>query len=87
MPSAEVSELEAWFLERGAPNLIEDYRQRVDLQGRARPFLLLAIVVEVVVGVGDLDTAWWQNGLAVAAAFARARRHPAGPPLGPVRPG
>ncbi len=69
MPSAEVSELEAWFLERGAPNLIEDYRQRVDLQGRARPFLLLAIALEVVVGVGDLDTAWWQNGLAVAAAF------------------
>ena len=70
MPSAEVQELEQWFLDRGAPNLIEGFQQRVDLQRRSRPFLLAAIVIEVVVGVADLDTAWWQNGLALAVAFA-----------------
>ncbi len=70
MPTPEVHELEQWFVARGAPNLIEDYRQRVDLRRRARPWLILATVVEVVVGVGDLDTAWWQNAIALAVAFA-----------------
>jgi hypothetical protein len=69
VPSADVRALEQWFVQRGAPTLVEDYGQRVDLARRARPFLLVAIVVEVVVGVGDVDFTWWQNALAVAAAF------------------
>jgi hypothetical protein len=70
VPSEEVRALEQWFVERGAPTLVEGYGQRVDLARRARPYLLVAIVLEVVVGVGDLDVAWWQNALALAAAFA-----------------
>ena len=70
VPSGEVRALEQWFVQRGAPTLVEGYGQRIDLARRARPFLLVAIVVEVVVGVGDLDFAWWQNVLAILGAFA-----------------
>ncbi len=69
MPSAEVRELEQWFVERGAPNLIEDYHQRVDVRRRARPYLVAATVVEVVVGVFDLDVEWWQNAIVLVVAF------------------
>ena len=69
VPSAEVQELEQWFVDRGAPNLIEGYSQRVDLRRRARPFLGLATLVEIVVGVGDVDWSWWQNALTIAGAL------------------
>lgn len=69
MPTAEVSELERWFVERGAPNLVDDYRQRVDVSRRARPFLGVALLVEVVAGVGDLDLRWWENTLAVLVSL------------------
>jgi hypothetical protein len=67
--SPAVQELEQWFVERGAPNLVEGFSQRVDLRRRARPFLAVATVLEVVVGVGDLDLAWWQNALTIAVAL------------------
>lgn len=69
MAAADVSDLERWFVEHGAPNLVEDYRQRVDVSRRARPFLGLALVIEVVAGVGDLDLRWWENTLAVLVSL------------------
>ena len=67
VPTDAVRELEQWFVARGAPTLVAGYGQRVDVRRRARPFFALATVLEVVVGVGDLDFAWWQNALAIAA--------------------
>jgi hypothetical protein len=60
---------ERWFMQRGIPLFIEDYRATEDVYTRMAPFLVLVGMLEVA-GAGDLDWTWWQNLLAVAAGLA-----------------
>src|SRR5690606_35450037 len=57
---------ERWFLRRGIPHFIEDYRAGEDVFTRALPVLALVFVIEVA-GAASLDWRWWQNLAAVAA--------------------
>jgi hypothetical protein len=58
-------EVEAWFLRRGIPHFIADYRATEDVFTRALPVLLAVVLVELV-GAVDLSWTWWQNTLALA---------------------
>ena len=64
-----IEETERWFLRRGIPHFIEDYRAGEDVFTRALPVLALVFLVEVA-GAASLDWAWWQNLLAVVAGAA-----------------
>src|SRR5690606_3361502 len=61
-----VHETERWFLRRGIPHFIEDYRAGEDVFTRALPILALVFIVEVA-GAASLGWTWWQNASAVAA--------------------
>lgn len=60
---------ERWFLRRGIPHFIHDYRASEDVFTRTLPFLLLVGVVELV-GAFDAGWAWWANVAAVLGALA-----------------
>ncbi len=62
-------EVEEWFLRRGIPHFIHDYRATEDVFTRALPVLLLVVLVEVV-GAADLEWRWWQNMLALLGGVA-----------------
>jgi hypothetical protein len=78
--------VERWFLARGTPHLIDDYRARTDVFTRTRPALVLVFLVELT-GSLNSDFRWWQNALALVGAIAgavamlaavtRSRRRPA----------
>lgn len=61
-----VEDTERWFLRRGIPHFIEDYRAGEDVLTRALPVLALVFVVEVA-GAGSVAWTWWQNLLAILA--------------------
>jgi hypothetical protein len=63
--------VEAWFVRRGLPHLIEGYNAREDILTRAVPLLAVVIVVEVLLGL-DVDFVWWANLAALAGAVAIA---------------
>jgi hypothetical protein len=70
--SQERPELEAterWFLERGIPHFIEDYRAREDILTRAAPALVLVFFLSTVFVFREEWTGW-QQALAVAATLA-----------------
>lgn len=62
-------EVERWFLQRGIPHFIHDYRATEDVFTRALPVLLLVVLLEVF-GAADLEWRWWQNLLALAGGVA-----------------
>lgn len=62
---------ERWFLRRGIPHFIHDYRASEDVFTRTLPFLLLVGVIELV-GAFESGWTWWLNVLAVAGALAIA---------------
>ncbi len=64
-----LSRTERWFLHRGLPHLIEDYRAREDVFTRGVGVLTLVALVEVVNAV-RLEWRWWQNVLALVGGAA-----------------
>jgi hypothetical protein len=64
-----IAATERWFLKRGLPHFIDDYRAGDDVLTRALP-VLLAIFVLGLFGAANLEWRWWQNLLALVAAAA-----------------
>lgn len=60
---------EGWFLHRGLPHLIEDYRAREDVFTRGVGVFSFVALVEVVNAV-RLEWRWWQNLLALVGGAA-----------------
>ena len=65
---------ERWFLARGIPHFIEDYRASENVFTRALPLLALVFLLELL-GAANLEWAWWINvgallgGVAVAVGL------------------
>jgi hypothetical protein len=59
---------ERWFLHRGTPHLIADYRATTDVFTRALPVLTLTFLISVT-AAGNLDWDWVANALAIAGGF------------------
>ena len=59
MPRAADDPVSRWFVERGVPHLIEDYRARTDIWSRAWPILLIAYLAG---GLLALDVRHWSVG-------------------------
>ena len=68
-PDPLLAGTERWFLHRGLPHLIEDYRAREDVFTRGVGVLSLVALVEVVNAV-RLEWRWWQNALALVGGAA-----------------
>jgi hypothetical protein len=66
---ADLGDYERRFRAAGLPLFIEDRSAPEDIFNRAAPLLGLLFIGEML-GAGDLDWAWWQNLLAVAAGLA-----------------
>lgn len=64
-----VREVEAWFVARGVPHLIDDYSATRDVLTRSIPVLSLIFVAEVL-GATELEWPWWANVLALAGGLA-----------------
>src|SRR3954469_16826774 len=64
-----LGEVEAWFVGRGGPHLIDGYSARRDVLTRSLPILSLIFVAEVL-GATELDWPWWANLLALAGGLA-----------------
>lgn len=60
---------EQWFLARGLPHFIEDYRADRDVYTRALPALGVILLLQLTFAA-DLSWRWWQNTLALIAAAA-----------------
>ena len=63
----DVADIERWFLDRGTPQLIEQYSASEDVLTRALPFLTLVFLLELT-GALNADWPWWANVLAAAGA-------------------
>lgn len=60
--------VEGWFVRRGVPNLIAEYRASTDVFTRAAPFLVLVFLFETLTAL-DEDRKGWNEVLPVAAAI------------------
>ncbi len=54
---------ERWFIRRGVPHVIHDYRATTDVFTRAVPFLALVFLVELFASFGDRFDGWAQFGV------------------------
>ncbi len=59
---------ERWFIRRGVPHVIHDYRATTDVFTRAVPFLALVFLVEIFASFGDRFDGWAQFGVFCAGA-------------------
>ncbi len=77
MPAPETADdeliavTERWFLDRGIPHFIEDYRATDDVFTRALPVLTVVFLIELL-GAANLEWAWWINLGALVAGVAVA---------------
>ena len=60
--------VERWFIHRGVPHVIHDYRATTDVFTRAVPFLALVFLVEIFASFGDRFDGWAQFGVFWAGA-------------------
>ncbi len=60
--------VERWFVRRGLPHAIDDYRASTDVFTRAAPFLSLVFVIELFASFGDRFSGWAQAGVFVLGA-------------------
>lgn len=59
---------ERWFIRRGVPHVIHDYRATTDVFTRAVPFLALVFLIELFASFGDRFDGWAQFGVFWAGA-------------------
>lgn len=69
MTPAERRRVERWFIRRGLPNLIHDYRASTDVFTRAAPLLALFWLFGLAGAFGDRFTGWYQVGAALVGAL------------------
>ena len=62
---------ESWFLQRGTPHFIAEYRATEDVFTRTLPVLTLVLVAELL-SAAQLSWPWWQNLLAASGALLAA---------------
>ena len=60
--------VERWFIRRGVPHVIHDYRATTDVFTRAVPFLALVFLIEIFASFGDRFDGWAQFGVFWAGA-------------------
>jgi hypothetical protein len=60
--------VERWFIRRGVPHVIHEYRASTDVFTRAVPFLALVFLVEIFASFGDRFDGWAQFGVFWAGA-------------------
>ena len=65
---AAAGEVEGWFVRRGVPNLIAEYRASTDVFTRAAPFLVLVFLFEALTAL-DEDRRGWNEVLPLVAAI------------------
>lgn len=74
------SDVENWLLARGVPHLVADYTSTERIWTRARPYLIIAFVLQIFLSFGDRFSGWSQAGmfmlglLVVGSAVAALRR-------------
>lgn len=66
---AELWEVERWFLRRGIPHFIHDYRATEDVFTRVAPLLTLVFLAEVAVALNS-DWQWWANAAVAVGGLA-----------------
>ena len=59
---------EWWFLRRGVPHLIEDYNAGENIWTRARPFLILVVLLQTLVAFNDRFEGIAQGAMSLLAA-------------------
>jgi hypothetical protein len=64
--------IDGWFLDRGLPHFIADYRAATDIWTRALPALTLLFLVEIVVLAPNRDFSFWVSATLVVVMFAAA---------------
>lgn len=60
--------VERWFIRRGVPHVIHEYRASTDVFTRAVPFLTLVFLIELFASFGDRFAGWAQFGVFCAGA-------------------
>ena len=55
--------VERWFIRRGVPHVIHEYRATTDVFTRAVPFLALVFAIELFASFGDRFSGWAQFGV------------------------
>lgn len=55
--------VERWFIRRGVPHVIHEYRATTDVFTRAVPFLALVFLIELFASFGDRFAGWAQFGV------------------------
>ena len=60
--------VERWFIRRGVPHVIHEYRASTDVFTRAVPFLTLVFLIELFASFGDRFEGWAQFGVFCAGA-------------------
>ncbi len=66
LTEAKRSDVERWLLARGVPHLVVDYTSEDGIWTRARPFLIVAFVLQIFLSFGDRFTGWAQAGVFTA---------------------
>ncbi len=66
--SERLEQTERWFVRRGVPHVIDDYRATTDVLTRAVPVLVLVFLAELFGTFGDRFTGWAQFGVVAAGA-------------------
>lgn len=65
-----IGDVDHWFLKRGLPHFIEDYRAQTVILTRAVPALVFVLLLEIVVNAPARDFALWIDLVAAAVALA-----------------
>lgn len=66
-----LDETERWFLKRGIPHFIAEYRATEDVFTRMLPYFLIVFLAELTLA-SRLDWVWWQNVAAFVAGLVLA---------------
>jgi hypothetical protein len=61
-----LKDVERWFIKRGLPHFIEDYRATDDVFSRALPLVVLLIVVQMGLELTSKTVTWQDRGLGAA---------------------
>jgi len=63
LSESKQSDVERWLLGRGVPHLVADYTSTERIWTRARPYLIIAFVLQIFLSFGDRFSGWSQAGM------------------------
>lgn len=67
LSEGDFSEIERWFVRRGMPQIIDEYRATTDVFTRMVPYFILIFLLSALSTFGDKFTGWTQAAVLVAA--------------------